>query len=102
MMMYLRIGALAVLVAFGFWVNHLWNQNQRLNAENFQMELQIEKHAENLKLLVQQLDREVEYRQIAESALNQLSEDVPDVVYSQSLPPEIQSVLDSFHSRIRE
>ena len=101
MMMYLRIGALVALVAFGFWINHLWKQNQRLNEENTQMELQIEKHAENLKLLVQQLDREVEYRQIAESVLSNLNE-VPDVIYSQSLPPEIQNVLDNFHARIRE
>jgi hypothetical protein len=99
MIRYLQIGALVGLVAFGFWINHLWKENQRLSEENTQMILQAEKTAENLKLLVQQLDREVEYRQIAESALSQLNE-VPDVVYSQRLSPEIQSVLDNFHTRI--
>lgn len=101
MMMYLRIGLLVVLVAAGFWVKHIWNQNVELREENSQMTLQIEKNAQNVKLLVQQLDREVEYRQIAESALNQLSNEVPDVIYSQALPPEIQGVLDRFHQRIR-
>ena len=99
MMKYFQIGALVGLVAFGFWINHLWNQNKQLNAEVTQLELQAEKTAENLRLMVQQLDREIEYRQIAESALSQLNE-VPDVVYSQRLSPEIQSVLDNFHTRI--
>jgi len=101
MMMYLRIGAVVLVLVFGFWVKHLWNQNQELAEQNEQMTLQIEKNAENLKLLVQQLDREVEYRQIAESALEDMANEVPDVVYSQSLPPEIQGVLDRFHERIR-
>ena len=101
MMMYLRIGAVVLVLAFGFWVKHLWNQNQELAEQNEQMTLQIEKNAENLKLLVQQLDREVEYRQIAESALEDMANEVPDVVYSQALPPEIQGVLDRFHERIR-
>mgnify|MGYP000957650905 CR=1 FL=1 len=99
MMKYLQIGALVGLVAFGFWINHLWNENQRLFEENIQMELQAEKTAENMKLVIQQLDREIEYRQIAESALSQLNE-VPDVIYSQRLSPEIQSVLDNFHIHI--
>lgn len=98
---YLKVGALVALIAFGFWVKHIWNQNQELAEQNQEMTLQIEKNAENLKLLVQQLDREVEYRQIAESALNDLTNEVPDVVYSQQLPPEIQGVLDRFHARIR-
>lgn len=100
MMKYLQISALVGLVAFGFWINHLWNENLKLNEEVTQMELQAEKTAENLKLMVQQLDREIEYRQIAESALSQLNE-VPDVIYSQRLSPEIQSVLDNFHARIQ-
>ena len=97
---YLRVGALIALIAFGFWVKHVWNQNQRLVEQNQELSLQIEKNAKNLKLLVQQLDREIEYRQIAESTLNDLINEVPDVVYSQELPPKIQGVLDRFHSRI--
>lgn len=101
MMMYFRNGALMALVGFGFWVNHIWNQNKELRAENALMVEQNEKTAANLKLVVQQLDRETEYRQIAESALQNLSDEVPDVVYSQALPPEIQDVLDRFHERVR-
>jgi hypothetical protein len=99
MMMYFRIAALVGLVALGFWIKQIWSQNQELKEQAAVMTLQIEKNAQNVKLLVQQLDREIEYRQIAETALGQLSE-VPDVVYSQGLPPEIQGVVDRFHARI--
>lgn len=99
MMRYLQIGALVGLVAFGFWFNSVLNKNKELRLENETLVLQAEKTAENMKLLVIQLDRETEYRQIAESAIGQLNE-VPDVVYSQKLPPEIQDVLDGFHERI--
>ena len=88
------------LVAIGFWFNSVLNKNKELRLENETLILQAEKTAENLKLMVQQLDREIEYRQIAESALSQLNE-VPDVIYSQRLSPEIQSVLDNFHARIQ-
>ena len=101
MMKYLQISALIGLVAIGFWFNFVLNKNKELRLENETLILQAEKTAENLKLMVQQLDREIEYRQIAESALSQLNE-VPDVIYSQKLSPEIQSVLDNFHSRIRK
>ena len=100
MTMYLRIGALLFLVAFGFWVKNLWNNNQELKAQNQEMLVQLERSAENMKLVVRQLDREIEYRQIAETALNDLKDEVPDDVYSQELPPEIQGVLDRFHDRI--
>ena len=99
MIRYFQIAAVVAFVAFGFWINSLINENRELSEQNTQMTLQAEKTAENLKLMVQQLDREIEYRQIAESALSQLNE-VPDVVYSQRLSPEIQSVLDNFHTRI--
>jgi hypothetical protein len=98
--MYLRIGALLALIAFGFWFKHLWDENTALIKNNVEMSKQIEKNAENMKLLVQQLDREIEYRQIAESALSDLSNEVPDVVYSQKLSPEIQGVINRFHARI--
>ena len=100
MMKYLQIGVLVGLVAIGFWFNSVLNKNKELRLENETLILQAEKTAENLKLMVQQLDREIEYRQIAESALSQLNE-VPDVIYSQRLSPEIQSVLDNFHARIQ-
>lgn len=98
---YLTVGALLVAGGVALWVNNLWENNKRLSSQNEELTLQIEKNAENLRLLVQQLDREIEYRQIAESALEDLGKEVPDVVYSQSLPPEIQGVLDRFHDRIR-
>jgi len=99
MMKYFQIGALVGLVALGFWFNSVLNKNRELKLENEILISQAEKAAENMRLLVIQLDREVEYRQIAESALGQLNE-VPDVVYSQELPPEIQGILDNFHERI--
>jgi hypothetical protein len=101
MMKYLQIGALIGLVAFGFWINRLWNENQRLSEENSELVLQAEKTAENMKTLVQQLDREITIRQMTETTLNELMNEVPDVVYTQELPPEIQGVLDRFHDRIR-
>lgn len=97
---YLMIGAAVAFLGMGLLVNHLWKKNADLREANQIMELQIEKTQENIKLLVQQLDREAENRQNAEQALNELMQEVPDVVYSQSLPPEIQGVLDRFHSRI--
>lgn len=99
--LYLSIGALFLAAGIALWVDSLWENNRRLSSQNEELTLQIEKNAENVRLLVQQLDREIEYRQIAESALEDLGKEVPDVVYSQSLPPEIQSVLDRFHERIR-
>jgi len=101
MMKYLQIGALIGLVVFGFWINRLWNENQRLSEENSELVLQAKKTADNMKTLVQQLDREVTIRQMAETTLNELMNEVPDVVYTQELPPEIQGVLDRFHDRIR-
>lgn len=97
---YASIAVLIILVGTGVFAKHLCNQNQKLKEANEVMELQIEKNASNLKLLVQQLDRETEYRQIVETTLNELIEDVPDVIYSQKLPPEIQATLDRFHTRI--
>ena len=97
---YLSIAVLVVLVGTGVFAKYLWNQNRILRDKNEVMELQIQTTQDNVKLLVQQLDREAENRQNAEAALNELMQEVPDVVYSQSLPPEIQGVLDRFHSRI--
>ena len=98
--LYLTVGALLIAGGVALWVDNLWENNRRLSSQNEELTLQIEKNAENLRLLVQQLDREIEYRQIAESVLEDLGKEVPNVVYSQSLPPEIQGVLDRFHERI--
>lgn len=97
---YLMIGGLVVLMGMGLLVNHLWKRNADLKEAYQTMELQIMKTTENMKLLANQFDREAENRQNAEQALTELMQEVPDVVYSQSLPPEIQSVLDRFHTRI--
>jgi uncharacterized protein YoxC len=97
---YLSVAVLVILVGTGVFAKHLWNQNRILREKNEAMGLQMETIQDNAKLLVQQLDREAENRQNAEAALNELMQEVPDVVYSQSLPPEIQGVLDRFHSRI--
>ena len=98
--LYLTVGALLIAGGVALWVDNLWENNRRLSSQNEELTLQIEKNAENVRLLVQQLDREIEYRQIAESVLEDLGKEVPNVVYSQSLPPEIQGVLDRFHERI--
>ena len=97
---YLMIGGLVALMGMGLLVNHLWKRNADLKEANQIMELQIKKTTENMKLLANQLDREAENRQNAEQALTELMQEVPDVVYSQTLPPEIQGVLDRFHTRI--
>ena len=102
MLMYLKIAGLLGLMYLGYWFNNTLRENRDLKEQNEVMVLQIKKNEDNVKLLVQQLDREIEYRQIAESAVNDLNNEVPDVVYSQSLPPEIQGVLDRFNARIRK
>lgn len=99
-MKYLQISALIMLVAAGFAIKHLIEAKAVLEIENTQLEETIQNKEENMKLLVIQLDREAEYRQIAESALGELYKDVPDVEYQTDLPPNIQGVLDRFHSRI--
>jgi len=97
---YLMIGGAVALLGMGLLVNHLWKKNSALREANQVLELQVQTTQDNVKLLVLQLDREAENRQNAEQALTELMQEVPDVVYSQSLPPEIQGVLDRFHSRI--
>lgn len=101
MMKYLQLAAILAFVSMGFAVKILFEQKRELRLEVEALELQAEKTAENMKTLVQQLDREIEIRQLTESTLNELMNEVPDVVYTQQLPPEIQGVLDRFHDRIR-
>lgn len=98
---YLQIGVVLALVASGYYIKHLIEVNAVMEVEKAALEQVIQTKADNEKLLVQQLDREIEYRQIAESALGELYKDVPDVEYQETLPPNIQGVLDRFHSRIR-
>ena len=101
MMKYLQLAAILAFVSMGFAVKILSKQKRELRLEVEALELQAEKTAENMKTLVQQLDREIEIRQLTESTLTELMNEVPDVVYTQQLPPEIQGVLDRFHDRIR-
>lgn len=88
------------LVSFGVYAKHLWNKNQELRRENEILAVQVETNETNLKLVVQHLDREAELRLQAEEALNALLKEVPNEEYSQALPPNIQRVVDNFHSSI--
>lgn len=98
---YIQAGVLVALVLAGFYIKHLLGVNEAIQAELAVIQAQAETNAKNLKLVVQQLDRESEYRLIAESALAGLNKDVPDVEYQQTLPPNIQNVVDRFHRSIR-
>ena len=101
MMKYLQLAAILAFVSMGFAVKILSEQKRELRLEVEALELRAKKTAENMKTLVQQLDREIEIRQLTESTLTELMNEVPDVVYTQQLPPKIQGVLDRFHDRIR-
>lgn len=79
----------------------LWDSNQELKQENRILEIQIEINERNVQLLSDLLNNERKTKEAAMDALSELVKDVPDVVYSQELPPSIQSVLDRFHDRIR-
>ena len=101
MMKYLQLTAVIAFISMGFAMKILVDQKKALQRELSVLEQQEEITRRNLLLTVQQLDREIEYRLLAENALHDLMKEVPDVVYSQQLPPEIQGVLDRFHQRIR-
>ena len=101
MMKYLQLTAVIAFISMGFALKILVDQKKALQRELSVLEQQEEVTKRNLLLTVRQLDREIEYRLLAENALNDLMKEVPDVVYSQQLPPEIQGVLDRFHQRIR-
>lgn len=91
------VGAITAVFAF----KTLWDVKQNLKKENEVMQQQIEINERNVQLLSDLLDSERKTREAAMDALSELSKDVPDVVYSQELPPSIQNVLDRFHNRIR-
>lgn len=97
---YLQIGVVLLLVSSGFYIKHLLNEQESLIEENLVLETQIKTNEANLKILTNLLDEEKEHREAAEEALLSLK-DVPDVEYSQNLPPNIQTVLDRFHARVR-
>ena len=101
MMKYLQHTVVIAFISMGFALKILVDQKKALQRELSVLEQQEEVTKRNLLLTVRQLDREIEYRLLAENALNDLMKEVPDVVYSQQLPPEIQGVLDRFHQRIR-
>ena len=100
-MKYLQIAAVAVIILMGVTIFVLREQNSSLKEEISVLQFQEETTKNNLKLVVAQLDKEAENRRIAEEALSSLSNEVPDVVYKEELPNEIQNVLDRFHDRIR-
>lgn len=101
MLKYIQVAALIALVSSGFYIKHLIGVQAVMKSEVAALEAQIETNQRNLKLVVNQLDREAEYRLIAESALSELYKDVPDVEFKETLPPNIQNVVDNFHLRIR-
>lgn len=101
MLKYLQLFTLIALIGSGFLIKYLIGYQAVLEIQKTQLEEVIKNKEENMKLLVIQLDREAEFRQIAESALTELYKDVPDVEFKTDLPPNIQGVLDRFHSRIR-
>lgn len=88
------------LILVGFYFNHLRHENQEKQEQILLLEAQAQTNANNLKLVVQNLDREAEYRIQAEEALSELNKDVPDDEYNQALPANIQNVVDRFHTSI--
>lgn len=100
-LMYIKVAALVGVIAGAIALKGLWDSNQELKAEKLILETQIETNDRNLKLLTKLLANEKETREAAQAAMSELAKDVPDVIYSQELPPSIQGVLDRFHSRIR-
>ena len=96
-----QIGVLMGVIAGAVTLKLLWSANQELKAEKLFLETQISITEDNTVLLVSQLAFEQKNRISAQVALSQLRKDVPDVVYSKALPPEIQGIIDQFHSDIR-
>ena len=101
MIKYLQIGIVVGVVAGAVTLKLLWDSNQELKAEKLILETQIQVNADNLVLLTNQLAFEQKNRISAQVALSELAKEVPDVIYSQELPPTIQGVLDRFHQSIR-
>lgn len=96
-----QYGVLAGVVAMAISLKVLWGWYSDVKAHNVVLEAQIEVNETNMKLLTSLLDDERENREAAQIALSELAKEVPDVVYSQELPPSIQGVLNRFHDRIR-
>lgn len=101
MMKYLQLTAVIAFISMSFAVKFLSEQKRELRLEVEALELQAERTAENMETLVRHLDREIEIRQMTEATLTELMNEVPDAVYTQQLSPEIQSILNRFHGRIR-
>lgn len=96
-----QIGVLIGVVALAIAAKLLWDSNVKLRAENKILVEQAEIVEDNVIRLTKLLREESENRAAAETALSELAKDVPDEVYQEKLPPEIQRVLDGFHNRIR-
>jgi len=96
----IQLGLLVLAIAGAFYGKHLYDKNQELKAENLLLETQIGINEKNVELLTQLLNTERRNAEAKITALSELASEVPDVVYSQELPPSIQGVLDRFHSAI--
>ena len=97
-MKYVQLAVLVGVIIMMASIKILWDRNQELNKENLILETQAETNKFNLSLLTTLLDDEKKASEAAHSALIELMQEVPDVVYSQSLPPSIQNVINSFHA----
>lgn len=96
----IQLGLLVLAIAGAFYGKLLYDKNQELKAENLLLETQIGINEKNVELLTQLLDTERRNAEAKITALSELASEVPDVVYSQQLPPSIQGVLDRFHAAI--
>lgn len=100
-MRYVQLAVLFGVIGLAISTKILWDNNQELKETKRILEVQAENNAANMVLFSEALKREQEIREEAQTALSELGRDVPDVIYSQELPPSIQGVLDRFHDSIR-
>lgn len=93
--------AAGVAVGGVFYISTLRDQVSSLETQVEIRDLQIEIHADNVKLLTEQLAFEAETQEIGDNAVSELKQEVPQVDFNTPLPPSVQGVLDRFHSRVR-
>ena len=93
---FLMFGVVA-LIGLGAATKYLYDQNASLKDEVTQLQASKEKAKENLTLVSAQLIAERQTRLITEQALK----DIPDVVYTQELPPAVRNVLTDFRDRMQ-
>lgn len=98
---YIQIAVVVGVIALAFTSKLLWDSNQELKARNSVLSDQLRINERNVQLLNVLLEREREIKEAAFIAITELRKEVPDEVYSQELPPELQGVIDRFNRRIR-